>query len=346
MSAHGWYPAELRAQANRLSSHCKRYCESDNGVAALQAATTAALFFAISGFMFTLEAYVSWMILLVLAVPAGALLVRLFAIQHDCGHGSYFTSRKANETLGWAISIFTFTPYDYWRRSHAMHHAGSGNLSRRGIGDIETKTVSEYQAMSAGAKWRYRMFRNPLVSLLIGPPLYFLVLQRTTLGGNLPAREGWRGIALHNLALIILYSALIYSFGMFAVLKVALPITLVAAWAGGFLFFVQHQFEETLWEGADEWDVKIAALKSSSHLILPAFLNWFTCDIGLHHIHHLCSRIPNYRLRECMAGAPELQSIAPKLTLWEAIKGVRCALWDEQSRKLISFSQYNRAIAI
>jgi acyl-lipid omega-6 desaturase (Delta-12 desaturase) len=345
MSANGWYPAELRAQASRLSAHCKNYCDSNNAVATVQVAVTAILFLALAVLMFAIEPFVPLIVLLLLAGPAGALLVRLFAIQHDCGHGSYFSSRKNNELLGWAISIFTFTPYDYWRRSHAIHHAGSGNLARRGIGDIETKTVSEYQAMSPSSQWRYWLFRHPVISLLIGPPVYFLILQRTTLGGNLPARDGWLGIAQHNLALIVFYSALIYLCGFIAVLKIALPIILVATWVGGFLFFVQHQFEETLWEGADEWDVKIAALKGSSHLQLPAFLNWLTCDIGLHHIHHLCSRIPNYRLRDCMKSAPELEGIAPKLTLWEAIKGVRCALWDEQRRKLISFREYRKSFA-
>ncbi len=343
--AQGWYPVELREMAQRLSAHCRDFCQSDDKRAFWQVTVAAVPFLTLVAAMFALEPFVSWFLLLLAAIPAGALLVKLFAIQHDCGHSSYFSSRIYNDTLGAIISLVTFTPYYAWRRSHALHHAGSGNLQRRGIGDIETSTVSEYQAMTPAGKWRYRLMRNPIVSLIIGPPVYFLILQRSPLGANLPMKETWREAIFHNLGLVLLYGLLMWLFGFAAVAKIVLPVAMIASWIGGFLFFVQHQFEETLWEGADEWDAKIAALKGSSHLIVPGFVNWFTCDIGLHHIHHLCSRIPNYRLRECMLSEPVLQNIAPQLTLWKAIKGVHYALWDEKSRKLISFRQYREAFA-
>ncbi len=283
---------------------------------------------------------ISYLAVLALAVPAGLLLTRFFALQHDCGHGSFFSSKRMNETVGQIISMLTFTPYDHWRRSHAVHHAGSGNLDRRGFGDVETLTVSEFNKLTTGEKWRYRVTRHPIVSLLIGPPLYFLVLQRLALGSNMNKGESLPGILLHNLALLLFYGGLCYFLGTVLVISVVLPAVLVGAWVGGWLFFVQHQFEETLWEGADKWDVKIAALKGSSHLQLPAILNWVTCDIGLHHIHHLSSRIPNYHLRACMAANEALQTIAPKLSIWRAMMSMHLALWDESAQRLISFREY------
>jgi acyl-lipid omega-6 desaturase (Delta-12 desaturase) len=279
------------------------------------------------------------------AIPAGGLLTRIFALQHDCGHSSFFSSKQANEWAGQFISILTFTPYDHWRRSHAAHHAGSGNLERRGIGDIETLTVTEYQALSAASQLRYRIKRHPIIALLIGPPVFFFILQRAAFGSKMNRQESLPGIMLHNLALIVFYGALCWLLGTANVLAVVVPTALVASWIGGWLFFVQHQFEETLWEGADQWDVKTAALLGSSHLQMPAVLNWFTCDIGLHHIHHLSSRIPNYRLRACMAASKALQDIAPKLSLWKALTSVHLGLWDETERRLLSFGEYNRKFA-
>lgn len=339
MPINGHYSAELRQQVQELSAHCKKYNSANNWTATGQLLTTAVLFFPLLILMFWAVQYsILWT--LILAIPTGGLLIRFFALQHDCGHGSFFTSRLANEIIGQCISILTFTPYDHWRRSHAIHHAGSGNLDRRGIGDIETLTVSEFKALSRSAQLKYRISRHPIVSLVIGPPVFFLILQRLAIGSEMSLRDSWRGILLHNIALLLFYGALCYILGFFNVLMVALPIVFVAAWIGGWLFFVQHQFEETLWEGADEWDAKIAALKGSSHLLMPAVLNWFSCDIGVHHIHHLSSKIPNYRLQECLSDSKELQSIAPTLTLISALRSAHLALWDEAARKLISFRQY------
>jgi acyl-lipid omega-6 desaturase (Delta-12 desaturase) len=335
---------ELRQLAVELHNHTKAYMQANNARAWRQIISTAIPFVAFLAAMVWLADSHYWAALL-LAIPAGGLLTRFFALQHDCGHGSLFTEKKTNEIVGQFISLMTFTPYDHWRKSHAMHHAGSGNLERRGYGDVETITIREYEAMTTAGKWRYRISRNPLVALVIGPPLYFLVLQRFALFSNMKKSECMPAIMAHNVALIALYGGLMWAFGWSLVLSIVLPVVLVGAWVGGWLFFVQHQFEETLWDGADEWDVKIAALLGSSHLQLPAFMNWLTCDIGLHHIHHLSSRIPNYRLRECMANSKKLEEIAPKLSVWTAMKSMHLALWDEETRRLISFGEYNRRIA-
>ncbi len=336
---NGAYPAELRGKVVEMYNHCRQYMVADDSKAWWQVASTALLFFPIAGMMLWLNPLENpWAILL--AIPAGALLTRFFALQHDCGHGSFFTSKSANEWMGRALSLLTFTPYDHWRQSHARHHAGSGNLDRRGIGDIETITVQEFKSLSPLGQLQYRVTRHPIVSLFIGPPLYFLVLQRLALGSNMDRRAALPGLLVHNLSMIVFYGVLCWLMGTALVMTVVVASAVVGAWIGGWLFFVQHQFEETLWEGADKWDVKIAALKGSSHLQLPSFLNWLTCDIGLHHIHHLSSRIPNYRLRACLAASEALQNIAPKLTIWKAMKSANLGLWDEAERRLISFREY------
>jgi acyl-lipid omega-6 desaturase (Delta-12 desaturase) len=333
------HSADMRGMIMELHNHCKAYTTADDTKAFGQLIITAALFLPIVILMLWLSP-LDHPAALLLAIPAGALLTRFFALQHDCGHGSFFSTRRKNETVGKILSILTFTPFDHWRNSHAIHHAGSGNLERRGIGDIETITVEEFNSLSPFNKWRYRIMRHPIVALVIGPPLYFLALQRWPFETHKGVRKLLPGVVLHNVAMIAFYGALCWFLGTALVLSVVIPSTIIGAWIGGWLFFVQHQFEETLWDGADKWDVKIAALKGSSHLQLPAILNWLTCDIGLHHIHHLSSRIPNYRLRECMAGHKALQDIAPKLTFWDAMCSMHLALWDEAERRLISFREY------
>lgn len=338
------HSTELRSVVLELFNYCKAYTIADNWTATRQLGVTAALFFPLIALMLWLSPLVHPSVLL-LAIPAGGLLTRFFALQHDCGHGSFFSSRRINEMTGRMISLLTFTPHDHWRNCHAIHHAGSGNLERRGIGDIETITVAEYRNLSALAQWRYRVMRHPLVALVIGPPLYFLVLQRWPFFMRKGRREWVPGVMMHNIALIAFYGTLCWLLGTWLVLSVFVPSAVIGAWIGGWLFFVQHQFEETVWDGADAWDVKIAALKGSSHLQLPAFLNWMTCDIGLHHIHHLSSRIPNYKLRACMAGSKALQEIAPKLPFRRALTCMNLALWNEAERRLISFAEFRRLAA-
>ncbi len=337
----GHHSADQRRLVVELHDYCKAFMAADNNKALRQLAVTAVLFFPLIGLMFWFSPLASPLILL-LAIPAGGLLTRFFALQHDCGHGSFFSSRRMNEMVGNLISMLTFTPHDHWRNCHAIHHAGSGNLDRRGIGDVETVTVAEFKNLSPFGQWQYRALRHPLIALVIGPPVYFLLLQRWPFAMRKGKRILLPGVLLHNLALVAFYGSLCWLLGTALVLSVMLPTAIVGAWIGGWLFHVQHQFEETLWDGADKWDVKIAALKGSSHLQLPAVLNWLTCDIGLHHIHHLSSRIPNYRLRACMAGNKILQEIAPKLTLWRAMASTHLALWSETERRLISFAEFRR----
>lgn len=335
----GQFSPALRTLARNLSEASKPFAVANDRTAARQLATTVLLFVPLVALMFYLAGN-NYGLTLLLAIPAGGLLTRFFALQHDCGHGSFFTSSRANEMAGRAISVLTFTPYDYWRRSHAVHHAGSGNLDRRGIGDVDTLTVREFAGLGVWGRLRYRTVRHPLVALVIGPPLYFLVLQRLMFNRRLGTLESLKSIVSHDVVLLLFYGVLMSLLGVGFVLSVALPVVFVGAWMGGALFYVQHQFEETLWESADAWDVKVAALKGSSHLLLPRALNWLTCDIAIHHVHHLSSRIPNYRLRDCMNALPDLQTISPKLTLGAAIRSARLALWDETSRKLISFREF------
>jgi acyl-lipid omega-6 desaturase (Delta-12 desaturase) len=339
------HSAELRQLAIELHNHTKAYMQASNARAWWQIISTVVPALAVLAGMVWFAQTHYWVTLL-LAFPAGGLLIRFFALQHDCGHGSLFNEKSTNEIVGQFISLLTFTPYDHWRRSHALHHAGSGNLERRGFGDVETITIREFESMTTFGRWRYRVMRHPIVSLIIGPPLYFFVLQRFALLSNMKKKDCLPAIMAHNAALILFYGGLMWAFGWSLVLSIVFPAVLIAAWIGGWLFFVQHQFEETLWDGADEWDVKIAALLGSSHLQLPAILNWMTCDIGLHHIHHLSSRIPNYRLRECMANSKKLEEIAPKLSVWTAMKSIHLALWDEEERRLISFGEYNRRLSV
>ena len=279
---------------------------------------------------------------LLLAIPGAGFLVRLFMIQHDCGHSSFFASRAANDWVGRVISVFTLTPYDFWRRSHALHHASSGNLERRGIGDIDTLTVREFQSRTPWQRLRYRLYRHPIVMFGIGPAYLFLVQHRLPFG---LMRGGWRpwiSAMATNAAIAVLAVTAIWLVGPRNFLLVQLPITLLAASIGVWLFYVQHQFEETLWEHDENWSFPEAALHGSSHYDLPGVLRWFTANIGVHHVHHLSSGIPYYRLPEVLRDHPALVDVG-RLTLWESLKSVRLVLWDEDKRRLVSFREMHVA---
>lgn len=280
--------------------------------------------------------HVSYWLVLLLAVPLGGLVVRLFIIQHDCGHGSFLPSQRANQIVGRAMSLLTLVPYGLWRQVHAQHHAGSGNLDRRGAGDIKTLTVREYQSRSPMARLRYVIYRNPIFLFFIGIPVFFVILQRQPFGHPLSARDCWRSVVGLDLAMIAIYGLLAFGVGIKAIILVALPAIFVASVIGGWLFFIQHQFEGTHWDGTETWDFQVAALQGSSFYDLPPLLNWFTGNIGLHHIHHLNSMVPNYRLKECLAAMPELQDIN-RLTFIESLRCARLTLWDEEARRLVRF---------
>jgi omega-6 fatty acid desaturase (delta-12 desaturase) len=277
---------------------------------------------------------------LVVAVPAAGFLVRLFMIQHDCGHGAFFRHRLANDWVGRVLGVLTLTPYHAWRRSHAIHHASSGHLERRGIGDINTMTVGEYLGSGRWRRFSYRLYRNPIVMLGLGPAYLLIVQHRLPIGLGMDRRP-WISTMATNAAIALAIVMMMWLVGVGPFLLVHVPITLLAASIGVWLFFVQHQFEETWWAKAPAWNLHDAALHGSSHYDLPAVLRWFTANIGMHHVHHLCSRIPFYRLPQVLRDHPQLRDMG-RLTLVESFRCVRLALWDEGSRRLISFSDLRR----
>lgn len=275
---------------------------------------------------------------LLLAIPAGGLLLRLFVIQHDCGHGSLFRRRAANDWVGRSLSVLTLTPYDFWRRSHALHHATSGNLGKRGTGDVDTLTVAEYQEKSPRQRFLYRLYRNPLILFTVGPAYLFLLHQRLPVGFMKRGWRPWLSTIGTNAAIVTVAALVIWQIGFLHFLAVHLPITLIAATAGVWLFYVQHQFENTVWEDEQEWSFHEAALHGSSNYDLPLILRWFTGNIGIHHVHHLSSRIPFYRLPDVLRTHPELASVS-RLTLGQSVATVRLGLWDERKRRLLPFSE-------
>ena len=301
-----------------------------------QLVTTATPFVALLAVMAWASHDRYWLTLL-LAIPAAGLLVRLFVIQHDCGHSSFFRSRAANDFAGRALSILTLTPYYSWKRDHAAHHASTGNLDRRGRGDVETMTVVEYQASSPLRKLSYRLFRNPLVMVMLGAPINFILLQRFPKPHELRNAKSLRSILWLDFGLLVAFGLACLLFGARPVFGTYLPVIIIASWIGNWLFFVQHQFDGAHWERDGEWDFHVAALSGSSYFKLPPVLQWFSGNIGLHHVHHLCSRVPNYRLQACLDAAPELQEIAKVITLRESLSCWRRALWDERRNLLVAF---------
>ncbi|HUU44153.1 MAG TPA: fatty acid desaturase [Acidobacteriota bacterium] len=279
--------------------------------------------------------YPYWITLL-LAVPTVGFLVRLFIIQHDCGHGAFLPRQAAANAIGFVIGVLTVTPYDYWRRTHAVHHATSGNLDRREMGDITTLTVAEYVALPRMRRLLYRLYRHPLVLFGIGPAYVFILKQRTPLDLPLSWKREWSSVLWTNLAIAAVVTLMISTIGLTAFLKVQLPITLLAGSAGVWLFYIQHQFENTYWRRQESWDYHDACLQGSSYYDLPGILNWFTGNIGVHHVHHLSSRIPNYRLHECMRANAFLQN-PTRLTMTSSLRCVRLALWDEDAGRLVRF---------
>ena len=329
--------ADSNAAAAQALPQLKTY-GADAKRSILQFIFTLTPFVALLALMGAVSQTMYWLTLL-LAVPAAGLLVRLFIVQHDCGHGSYFKSRAANDALGRLISVLTLTPYDHWRRSHAYHHAASGNLDRRGQGDVVTMTVDEYKALTPLGRLGYRLYRNPLIMILIGAPLNFVIFQRMPLGRGFRDRASRRSIMGLNLAILAVFGAPMLFFGVLPVLAVYLPVIVIAAWIGGWLFYVQHQFEGAYWKREDDWDFRKASLEGSSYLELPGVLQWFTGNIGLHHIHHLCSRVPNYRLQACVDAFPELNRAAKRITIRDSLKCSRLALWDEAEGRMVSFQE-------
>jgi len=318
-----------------------RYREPSGTRSIVELVISAAPLAALWALMWLFYSFGFWWLSLLLALPAAGFLVRLFMIQHDCGHGAFFRHRLANDWIGRALGVLTLTPYDFWKRTHAAHHATSGNLDRRGMGDIDTLTVREYLALPRWRRLKYRLYRHPAVMFGIGPAYLFVVQHRLPVGLMRAGWTPWLSTMATNAAVAAIAAALIWLIGFGAFALVHVPIMLLAATMGVWLFYVQHQFEHTLWEGNARWDLHEVALHGSSYYALPGVLRWFTANIGIHHVHHLCSRIPYYRLPRVLRENPELGRIG-RLTLWDSIKCVRLVLWDESGRSLISFRELRR----
>ncbi|MGB7243124.1 MAG: fatty acid desaturase [Sulfitobacter sp.] len=280
----------------------------------------------------------SYLVSFLIASANGLFLVRIFCIQHDCGHGSFFDNRQVSDWVGRALGILTLTPYDVWRRSHSMHHASSGNLDRRGMGDVTTLTVAEYRARSWFGRLQYRVYRNPLVLFVLGPTYTFILENRLPVGFFKSGWQFWVSALGTNLGIAAVLTVIVYFGGLMPLLLVFLPSTVMAATLGVWLFYVQHQFEETHWDVAENWTVHEAALHGSSHYVMPGILQWFTANIGIHHVHHLYARIPFYRLTEVLRDHKELAQ-AQRLSIAESIACARLHLWDEHQRRLLSFRQ-------
>ncbi|MBI1300803.1 MAG: fatty acid desaturase [Alphaproteobacteria bacterium] len=335
---------DVKEKVQALVKHCAQYQKPDNAKAITQLANTLIPFFIICALMIYSFSHAYWITAL-LTVPASFLLVRIFIIQHDCGHGSFFASRVWNNRVGRLMSLLTWTPYDFWRKTHNMHHSSSGNLDNRGFGAIETITVREYEELSDNLKFWYRMYRNPYLMLLFGTPFFIIIGQRIPNAEPFPFYKSkktvtcdqiWRSVFGLNAALLAFYGTLTYIFG-WKILLAYLPVVVVTAIIGGWLFFIQHQFEEAYWANHEDWDYHEAAVLGSSYYDLHPILQWFTGNIGLHHIHHLNAKIPNYRLQECMDDNEDLKTLN-RITLWESFKYAHLALWDEGQQKMIRFT--------
>jgi omega-6 fatty acid desaturase (delta-12 desaturase) len=274
---------------------------------------------------------------LAISLCNAAFLLRLFAIQHDCGHSSFFKDRVLSDWVGRVLGVVTLTPYDVWRRAHSIHHSSAGNLGRRGIGDIDTLTVAEYKSLSRYKQFCYRLYRHPVVLFGLGPGYLFFLQNRLPLGLMAHARY-WVSAMGTNVAIIGALLTIWYFGGLLPILLIFVPSTLLAATAGVWLFYVQHQFETTHWEDDSNWDLHDAALQGSSHYVLPSVLQWLSANIGIHHIHHLYSRIPFYRLPEVLRDHASLAEIN-RMTVRESFSNARRHLWDENSKKLLSFSE-------
>jgi len=285
---------------------------------------------------------ISWLFAIPLAILGGLFLVRAFIIFHDCGHGSFFRSKKANDVLGFITGMLTFTPYHHWKWEHAMHHATTGDLDRRGIGDVWTLTVKEYLASSRTTRINYRLVRNPFILFIFAPLFLFFVLERFPSKKSKPREK--RSVMMMNLALLTWGVCMSAIFGFIPWLIIQLVMMSVAGCSGVWLFYVQHQFEDAYWEETKNWDFTTAAMEGSSYYKLPKVLQWFSGNIGFHHIHHLNPRIPNYNLERCHHSDPFFRN-APELNIFTSLRSIKYRLWDEDNGKMISFRDLKRQLA-
>jgi len=309
------------------------YQQPDTRKSFWQLANTILPYIALWAFMF-LSLGVSYWLTLALSIPTAGFMVRSFIIFHDCGHGSFFKSRRANEIAGIITGILTLTPWTRWWHDHAVHHATAGDLDRRGVGDVYVMTLKEYRESSWWKKLGYRLMRNPFNMFFIGGPFIFAIINRFSIPGT--GKRERQSVFWTNLALAIIIMTLCITQGWKAYLLVQLPVLFLGSATGIWLFYVQHQFEGVYWKRHDEWNFFEAGLKGSSYFKLPRILQWFTGNIGFHHIHHLSSKIPNYRLNECLRENAVLQN-PPTLTLKTSLKSLRLRLYDEDAQQLVGW---------
>jgi len=329
----------LTSPTKPWSARLAQYRRPDNKRAVFEIVTTAvplvATWLTIL-WLFKVGSVAAYLGAIALMLLAGGLMVRLFVIQHDCGHGSMFTTKKLNDWVGRSLGIVTLTPYEYWRHSHAMHHASSGNLNRRGMGDIDTLTVDEYLEKGFFGRAAYRIYRHPFFLFVMGPGYLFLFRHRLPIGFMTGGRKPWLSTLATNVGIAITFAAAIYFIGFTTFLTIHIPIIVMGASIGVWMFYVQHQFDGTHWDRDPTWTHEEAALHGSSYYDLPKPLMWITGNIGIHHVHHLSSRIPFHKLPQVVKDNPELQKIG-RLTLMESFRCVKFTLWDESKRKLVTF---------
>jgi len=277
---------------------------------------------------------VSYWLTALLIFPAAAFLVRLFIIFHDCGHGSFFKSKKANTAVGMFFGILAFTPYYKWHKLHMQHHATVGNLDKRGAGDVWTMTKEEYLASSKWKRMKYRLYRHPVTMFGVGSLLVFLVMNRMT-NKEMSKKENLN-VHFTNFALVAIFVIMSWAIGFWAFLIIQLSIMYIAAIAGLWLFYLQHQYEDVSWVRSEHWNYRDIALEGSSFVKFPKLLQWFSGNIGFHHIHHINARIPNYKLEKCYRENPVFNQVKP-VTFWESMKTLKLRLWDEELQKLVGF---------
>jgi omega-6 fatty acid desaturase (delta-12 desaturase) len=301
----------------------------------LDIATSVVPYLALSALMYV-AVDISYLIVLALTLPAAGFLVRTYIVFHDCAHGSFLASRRANGWVGAACGVLVFTPFQSWRHQHAVHHATAGDLDRRGVGDVPTLTVAEYNAKSRRGRLGYWLFRHPLVMFGLGPIYAMMLAPRWV---SLSARPRMRRSVIRtNLALAAVVGGICWLVGWQEFLLVQMPAALVAGSVGIWLFYVQHQFEDTYWQSTDDWSYADAALRGSSYLNLPKVLQFFTGNIGVHHVHHLSARVPNYNLQRAHDENPMFQGV-PTLSLLDGLRAVRLKLWDEDRGRLVTFAE-------
>ena len=324
-----------RPDANFWRERLAPYTKPHLGRSVVDVATSVVPYVGLSVLMY-LALDVSYLLVLALAVPAAGFLVRVYILFHDCTHGSFLATKRANAWLGNALGLMVFSCFASWRHNHAVHHATSGDLDRRGVGDVPTMTVAEYRGLSRRGRLGYRMYRNPLVMFGLGPAYAMLIQPRLVSRSARPRIR--RSVLLTNVALGLLIGGLCLAFGWREYLLVQAPTVLLAGAAGVWLFYVQHQFEDAYWQSSETWSYADAALQGSSYLKLPKVLQFFSGNIGLHHVHHLSARIPNYNLQRAHDENPIFHDV-PTLSLWDGLRAVRLKLWDEERGRLVGFAE-------